>query len=123
MIIVSDGQDNQSVRTQEEALSMAERAEVTIYPISTNWTGAEGRGDKVLRALADVTGGRAFFPYEAGDLTANFQQIGRELRSQYSLAYVSTNAAHDGTYRNITIQPVDKNLRVRARKGYFALSQ
>jgi VWFA-related protein len=123
MIIVSDGQDNQSVHTQEEALSMAERAEVTIYTISTNWTGAEGRGDKVLRTLANVTGGHAFFPFEAADLAGNFEEVARELRSQYSLAYVSTNPAHDGTFRNIIIQPVDKNLRVRAKNGYFALSQ
>jgi len=123
MIIISDGQDNQSEHTREEALAMAQRAEVTIYTISTNRTGLEGRGDKVLRRLADETGGRAFFPFEAGDLAANFQEIARELRSQYSLAYVSTNTAHDGTFRNITIQPVDKNLRVRAKNGYFALSQ
>jgi VWFA-related protein len=123
MIIISDGQDNQSVHSQEEALSMAERAEVTIFTISTNRSGAEGRGDRVLRTLANVTGGHAFLPFEAGDLAANFQEIARELRSQYSLAYVSTNTAHDGTFRNIIIQPVDKNLRVRARSGYFALSQ
>jgi VWFA-related protein len=123
MIVISDGEDNQSVHTREEALSMAQRAEVTIYTISTNRTGLEGRGDRVLRRLADVTGGHAFFPFEASDLAANFQEIARELRSQYSLAYVSTNTTHDGTFRNITIQPVDKNLRVRAKNGYFALSQ
>jgi VWFA-related protein len=123
MIIISDGQDNQSVHTREEALAMAQRAEVTVFTISTNRTGSEGRGDKVLQRLADVTGGHAFFPFEAGDLAANFREIARELRNQYSLAYVSTNAAHDGTFRSITIQPVDKNLRVRAKNGYFALSQ
>jgi VWFA-related protein len=123
MIVISDGQDNQSVRTREEALSMAQHAEVTIYTISTNRTGAEGRGDNVLRRLAKETGGHAFFPFEAGDLAANFQEIARELRSQYSLAYVSTNPAHDGTFRKITIQPVDNTLRVRAKEGYFALSQ
>jgi VWFA-related protein len=123
MIVISDGQDNQSVHTREEALSMAQRAEVTIYTISTNRTSAEGRGDKTLRRLAEVTGGHAFFPFEAGDLAANFQEIARELRSQYSLAYVSTNAAHDGTFRKITIQPVDSSLRVRAKDGYFALPQ
>jgi VWFA-related protein len=123
MIVISDGQDNQSVHTREEVLSMAQRAEVTIYTISTNRSGAEGRGDSVLRRLAKETGGHAFFPFEASDLAANFQEIARELRSQYSLAYVSTNAAHDGTFRNITIQPVDKNLHVRAKPGYFALSQ
>ena len=102
---------------------MAQRAEVTIFTISTNRTGAEARGDKVLRYLAQQTGGRAFFPFEAGELAEDFQQIGRELRSQYSLAYVSTNAAHDGTFRNIMIQPLDKNVHVRAKAGYFAPSQ
>jgi len=122
-IIISDGQDNKSVHRQDEALSMAQRAEVTIYTISTNRSGSEGKGDKILRKLADGTGGHAFLPFEAGDLAADFEEISRELRSQYSLAYVSTNPAHDGTYRNITIKPIDKNLRVQAKNGYFALSQ
>jgi VWFA-related protein len=121
-IIISDGQDNKSVHTQDEALSMAERAEVTIYAISTNRSGSEGRGDKALHKLADGTGGHAFLPFEAGDLAADFEEIGHELRSQYSLAYVSSNAAHDGTFRQITVKPVNKNLNVRAKAGYFALS-
>jgi VWFA-related protein len=123
MIIISDGQDNQSVRTREEALSMAQRAEVTIYTISTNRSGAEGKGDKVLSRLAEVTGGHAFVPFEPSDLAVNFQEIARELRSQYSLAYVSTNPAHDGTFRKISIQPVGKNLQARSKDGYWALSQ
>jgi Ca-activated chloride channel family protein len=123
MIIISDGQDNQSEHTREEALAMAQRAEVTIFTISTNRSGAEARGDKVLRRLAEETGGRAFFPFEASELAADFQQIARELRSQYSLAYVSTNPAHDGTFRNILIEPLEKNMRVRAKAGYFAPSQ
>ena len=123
MIVISDGMDNQSLHTREEALAMAQKAEVTIFTISTNRSGAEGKGDKVLQILAKDTGGHAFFPFEAGDLTSNFQEIARELRSQYSLAYVSTNTAHDGTFRKITIQPVDSNLRIRAKDGYFALSQ
>jgi Ca-activated chloride channel family protein len=123
MIIISDGQDNQSEHTREEALAMAQRAEVTIFTISTNRSGTEGRGDKVLRRLAEETGGRAFFPFEASELAADFQQIARELRSQYSLAYVSSNPAHDGTFRNILIEPLEKNMRVRAKAGYFAPSQ
>jgi VWFA-related protein len=123
MIVISDGQDNQSEHTREEALAMAQRAEVTIFTISTNRSGTEGRGDKVLRRLAEETGGRAFFPFEASELATNFQEIARELRSQYSLAYVSTNLAHDGTFRNISIQPLEKTLRVRAKAGYFAPSQ
>jgi len=120
MIVLSDGQDNRSVHTEDEAVATAQRAEVTLFTISTS-LGERGKGDKVLAQLAGATGGRAFF--EAGDLAENFEEITHELRSQYSLAYVSTNREHDGTFRTITIQPVRKNLRVRARPGYFAPSR
>ncbi len=123
MIVVSDGEDNQSEHTREEALAMAQRGEVTIFAISTNRTGTSRRGDKVLKYLAEETGGRSFFPFSSSDLAGNFQEISRELRSQYSLAYVSTNRAHDGTFRSITIQPREQGMRVRAKTGYFALPQ
>jgi len=123
MIIISDGRDNQSEHTREEALAMAQRGEVTIFTISTNRTGLAQQGDKVLKYLAEETGGRAFFPFSASELATDFQEISRELRSQYSLAYVSTNTAHDGTFRAITIQAKDKGVRVRAKSGYFSPSQ
>lgn len=123
MIIVGDGQDNQSIRTREEALAMAQRGEVTIFTISTNQTGADRPGDKVLKRLAEETGGRAFFPFAASDLAGDFREIARELRSQYSLAYISSNKAQDGTFRNITLLPRSKEYRVRAKNGYFAPSQ
>jgi VWFA-related protein len=123
MIVISDGQDNQSDHTREEALAMAQHAEVTIYAVSTSATGLPGRGDKVLRRLAEQTGGRAFFPFKASETAADFREIARELRSQYSLAYTSTNRAHDGTFRTIAIQPLQKDLRVRAKPGYYAPSE
>jgi len=123
MIIISDGRDNQSEHTREEALAMAQRGEVTIFTISTNRSGLAQQGDKVLKYLAEETGGRAFFPFSASDLATDFQEISRELRSQYSLAYTSTNAAHDGTFRAITVQTKDKGVRVRAKSGYFSPSQ
>ncbi len=123
MILVSDGLDNQSEHTREEALAMAQRGEVTIFAISTNRSGLALRGDKVLRYFAEQTGGRAFFPFEAADLAANFQEIARELRSQYSLGYVSSNPARDGTFRTITIEAREKGTHIRAKPGYFAPSQ
>jgi VWFA-related protein len=120
LIIISDGEDNQSEHTREEALAMAQHAEVAIYGISTNATGVPVHGDKVLRRLAEQTGGRAFFPFKESETAANFQEIARELRSQYSLAYVSTNRAHDGTFRSIAIEPIQKGLQVRAKPGYYA---
>jgi len=123
MIVISDGEDNQSEHTREEALKMAQHAEVTLYAVSTSEPGAQTHGDKVLKRLAEQTGGRAFFPFKADETAADFREIARELRGQYSLAYVSTNRAHDGTFRNITIEPLQKGLQVRARPGYFAPSE
>ena len=123
LIIVSDGQDNFSEHSRDEALAMAEKAEATIYAISTNWTGIGTRGDSVLKYLAAETGGRAFFPFQASDLAESFQRIARELRSQYSLAYVSTDSAHDGSFRKISIKTDEKGLRVQAKTGYFAPAQ
>lgn len=123
LIILSDGRDNESQHSLDEALAMAQRAEAIIFAVSTNRTGEEEHGDKVLTALANQTGGRAFFPFEASDLATAFQAISKELRSQYSLAYLSTNQAHDGTFRHIRIKPLEKGLHVRARAGYFAPSK
>lgn len=123
IIVISDGVDNRSEHSREEALAMAQRAEVTIFAISTNRSGAEHAGDKVLIRLAEQTGGRAFFPFEASDLAEDFRAIGRDLRTQFLLSYTSTNTARDGTFRNISIQPVDKSLHVQAKSGYFAPSQ
>lgn len=123
MIVLSDGRDNQSQHSRDEALAMAQRAEVTLFAISTNRSGIDTHGDKVLKYLAEQTGGRPFFPFEARDLAGNFQEIARELRSQYSLAYVSTNQAKDGAFRWISVQPLIKGVSVRAKNGYFAASQ
>ncbi|MGO8785954.1 MAG: VWA domain-containing protein [Terriglobia bacterium] len=123
IIIISDGEDNRSEHTREEALAMAQRAEVTIFAISTNRTGAEQRGDKVLKRLAEETGGRAYFPFEASDLGEEFRAIGRDLRTQFLLSYTSSDTARDGTFRHISIEPVNKSLHVRAKTGYFAPSQ
>jgi Ca-activated chloride channel family protein len=122
MIVISDGLDNQSVHLREEALSMARHGEVIVYAISTNRSGISLKGDNVLRRFAQETGGQVFFPFEASDLAQNFQDIARELRSQYSLGYVPTNAARDGTFRSISITALKKDFRVRSKSGYFAPS-
>ncbi|MBZ5628141.1 MAG: VWA domain-containing protein [Acidobacteriia bacterium] len=124
IILLSDGDDNQSRVTREEAIEMAQRAEVIIYTISTNISGMKLRGDKVLERLADATGGRAFFPFKIQDVANAFAEIQDELRSQYLLAYKPADLKPDGRYRAIDIMAENhKNLRVRARKGYFAPTQ
>ena len=124
IILLSDGDDNQSRVTREEAIEMAQRAEVIIYTISTNISGTKLRGDKVLERLADATGGRAFFPFKIQDVANAFAEIQDELRSQYLLAYKPADLKPDGRYRAIDILAENhRSLRVRARKGYFAPTQ
>jgi VWFA-related protein len=120
IIIVSDGEDNQSEVSRAQAIEMAQRAEVIIYAISTDDSGLVMRGDRVLEQLADATGGRAFFPFKMKDITRSFAAIEDELRSQYVVSYKPANFDSDGRYRSIEISALKKDLQVRARKGYFA---
>jgi Ca-activated chloride channel homolog len=122
IIIVSDGEDNQSEYSKAQAIEMAQRAEVIIYAISTDDSGLVLRGDKVLEQLADATGGRAFFPFKMKDITHSYAAIEDELRSQYVVSYKPADFDPDGRYRTIEISSLKKDLQVRARKGYFAPS-
>ena len=139
MILISDGEDNLSTHTRAEAIEMAQRTSVVIYTISTStqWITLDDpskersgnrkyhltEGDKILQALAEETGGRAFYPYHVDDLDQSFQDIGDELRNQYSIAYNPTNHSLDGRYHKIKIETPDhKGYQVRARRGYFARS-
>jgi len=137
MILISDGDDNLSNHTRTEAIEMAQRTSVVIYTISTStqWIQLSQtdpskladrkthltEGDKILEDLAQQTGGRAFFPYHVDDLDQSFQDIGDELRNQYSIAYNPSNSVLDGRYHKIRIEvPDHKGYQVRARRGYYA---
>lgn len=121
IILISDGEDNQSRLNRDEVLEMARRAAVTIYAISTNTSNTITRGDKLMARLAEETGGRAFFPSNIGDVEHAFSTIREELRSQYALSYRPADFTLDGRYRDIQIStPHDKSVLVRARKGYVA---
>ena len=119
IILVSDGEDNSSHVTREEAIEMALRANTIVYTISTNFPGG-GNGDKILQRIAEATGGRAFEPFQLTDVANAFAQIQDDLRSQYELSYRPENFVHDGRYRTIGISALHKGLRVRSRSGYYA---
>ncbi len=123
IIVVSDGEDNQSEVSRAVAIEMAQRAEVIVYAISTDDSGLILRGDKALQQLADATGGRAFFPFKMKDIKNSFAAIEDELRSQYVVSYRPANFDADGRYRSIEITALKKDLQVRARKGYYAPRQ
>jgi Ca-activated chloride channel family protein len=124
IILLSDGDDNQSHVTREEAIDMAQRASVIVYTISTNVTGSRQSGDKILERIADATGGHAFFPFQITDVSSAFSEIQDELRSQYLIAYTPADFRPDGRYRTIEILAKNhKGLRVRSRPGYYAPAQ
>jgi VWFA-related protein len=121
IILLSDGDDNQSRHTREEAIEAALRAEVIIYVISTSITDGDKKGDKILMRYAEATGGRVFFPLRLEDVANAFGQIQDELRSQYVVAYKPENFESNGHYRAISINvPSRANVKIRARKGYYA---
>jgi Ca-activated chloride channel family protein len=119
IILLTDGDDVNSHVTREEAIEMAQRAEVIVYCISTNTSSTRTRGDKILERIAEATGGRAFFPFVAQDVANAFQDIEEELRSQYSLSFLPHYKLADGSFHSIEIVSVNKKLHIRARKGFF----
>jgi VWFA-related protein len=114
IILLSDGDDNGSKVTFSDALIAAQQSDAVIYSISNAGDGG------TLRKLSEETGGGVFFVERNGDFQKVFDQIARELRSQYSIGYKSTNTSKDGKYRRIRIVPKDSNFVVRCRRGYYA---
>ncbi len=119
VILLSDGEDNQSRSTMSEAIAMCQRAEVVVYAISTNISPGKS-SDKILKRLAEETGGRAFFPFKLDDVANAFLDIQEELRSQYAVAYRPNDFPSDGRFRAIEIRPRTGKHEVRARRGYYA---
>jgi VWFA-related protein len=124
-IVISDGNDTTSHKSLEDALRAAQQSDATIYCISTNSILEDpfidsSNGNKVLRRLAEETGGRMFLPARTKDLAAVFKTINGELHSQYALAFGPGNAQQDGSFHKIRIETRDGHLRIQARKGYFA---
>jgi Ca-activated chloride channel family protein len=121
MVIISDGDDNQSRYSRDQALEMAQKADVTIYAISTNISRQAADGDKILRYLTSETGGLTFFPFKVQDLAQSFENIANELRHQYNVLYRPEPAFTDGLFHPVSIRVKGrKDLVVRARKGYYA---
>jgi VWFA-related protein len=121
IILLTDGDDNQSHVTREEAIEMAQRAEVVVYTISTNLTDKGGGGDKILQRIADATGGRSYTPFQLTDVADAFGKIQDELRSQYALSFRPPELNPDGSFHVVQILAKNhKGLRIRGRLGYYA---
>ncbi|HWN08882.1 MAG TPA: VWA domain-containing protein [Pyrinomonadaceae bacterium] len=125
IILLTDGHDTSSRLLRSEAVNQALASETVIYAIGIGDKRYEGIDHDAVRAVAEGTGGRAFFPKRDADLKTAFAEIEQELRSQYLIAYSSTNKNHDGSYRRMKIEITNPalqkdQLRLRYRPGYFA---
>jgi Ca-activated chloride channel homolog len=120
IILLSDGEDDQSRVHLDEAIKMCQRSETIIYSISTNWTPSRSKGDQVMEQMATETGGRVFFPPSVEEVSNSFHSIEEELRSQYALTYTPAEFKFNGAFRPIYLFCTDRRYVARARKGYFA---
>jgi VWFA-related protein len=123
IVLLSDGDDDQSRVHPDEAIKMCQRAETIIYAISTNWTPSRGKGDQVLTQMAEETGGQVLFPPSVEEMSESFHNIEEELRSQYALTYTPADFKYDGAFRPIYLYCNDRRYQARAKKGYFAPRQ
>jgi len=129
LILLTDGEDQGSRVKLEAALEAAQKSDVINYSVDISdrafyWGRRMGYGgDSVLRKLSDDTGGRVIEVNRAKDTAAAFQQIAKELRTQYLLGYTPTNTRHDGAFRKVRVQVRSGDYKVQARRGYYAPSE
>ena len=131
LLVVTDGVDNASRRTLENAVQEAQRSDAVIYTIGLfsdddlkHNRNEMKKARRALTELATATGGVAFFPENVDDTQAICTTIAHDIRDQYTLAYYPTNVAQDGTFRSVFVQVVPQTqkgkLSVRTRTGYYA---
>ena len=123
LIVVSDGGDNASKYKLAQIMTMAGQSDAIIYTVGVFDMDDPDRNPRVLRQLARATGGEAFLPGSVKDVVPICEQIARDIRNQYTVAYTPTNRKQDGTYRVIQLKagaPGHERLTVRARAGYYA---
>jgi len=126
MLLYTDGGDTRSSLALHELMELLRASDATVYVIGElehESSSARARQQMTLRLIADATAGQAFFPTSVKQLDEVYAKVLAEIRAQYTVGYLSTNAKPDGTWRKVEVKVVRKDgrdLRIRARKGYFA---
>ncbi len=128
VVLLTDGEDTASLVNDDQVLDLAKKTEVNIYSISIRQNRPTDRerlafsqAAHVLTALANETGGQVHFPQSLSELDAVYDRIAEELRTQYSIGYVSANKRKDGKWRRIVVRVPDReSIQVRHRLGYYA---
>ena len=125
--VITDGVDQGSRLTRNQAIEAAQKADAVIYSIDYSDPqaygpfGGGGYGEAELRKMSDETGGRVYKVDRRHSLDQVFKELQDEMRSQYSMAYTPTNEVKDGGYRHLEVRLANKELKAQARKGYYAI--
>lgn len=130
VVVLSDGEDTASLVSDEQVLELARKSEINVYAIglrdnlpSARTREAFSKAEYLLNALARETGGRAYFPNSISELESIYGRIAEELRTLYSVGYISSNARRDGKWRRIVVRvPEREGLTIRHKLGYYAPS-
>jgi Ca-activated chloride channel family protein len=123
LVVVSDGGDNASHMTFNEVLTTTEATNVVIYTVALVDPLERDANPKLLKRIAEASGGEAFEPASSGQITQVLQHIARDIRHTYTVGYASSNEARDGSFRKIRVivhAPGGRRLVVRTRGGYLA---
>ena len=123
IVLLSDGEDTASLVWEEQVLELVRRREATVHVIALRPDDdGTNRSARLLRRLSQESGGEVHQPNGIRALDSVYARIGEELRSQYTVGYISTDATHDGRWRNIELRVKGrKDLQVRHRTGYYAV--
>jgi VWFA-related protein len=121
IVLITDGYDENSDSKIDQATDSLKRSGITLYVVGLGGiAGISLKGEKLLKGLAEDTGGRAWFPRDERDLIVAYDAIANEVRNHYLLGYTPKNQDRDGTWRAIEVKVANETYRVRARKGYTA---
>ena len=132
IVVLSDGDDTTSLLAFDDVMAIAKESGISIYTITlkSKWATRQtdspaqrqfSQGDFAMKALAQETGARSFFPQEITELAGVYALIAQELAGQYALGYTSKNPKRDGAYRRITVRVTDRpGLQTRTRSGYLS---
>jgi len=123
IVVITDGVDTGSRKTREQAIHEAQLADTVVYSIYyADYAMFGGGGEGELKKMSDETGGRVLKVDRKNTLDDIFKEIQEEMRSQYAIAYTPTNPKKDGTYRKLEFKMANKDQKVQARKGYYAVA-
>jgi len=127
IVLLSDGEDTASLATDEQVIDLARKSEAAIYAISLRMGRSAAHGERgfsqaahLLTTLAQESGGRVYFPESLSELDAVYERVAEELRTLYSIGYVSNNKRQDGRWRRIVVRVRDRgDLEIRHKIGYY----